>query len=225
MCNITQIRMIFHRIRGSLHRIRGSFHWMRRNSHRIRRSFHRMRGNSQRVRWNSHRTQGNSPRNAGFCVGFEPTEESSEAHKHTRCAKPRAASSEGAPHSDFPRAAPVASSTARFRAPARGARAPRRRASGAKEQRMRGATDGTRAEDNEERTTAAAAALDVPAELRRREPPAMCARRARRARADPSVHPRTVPSLRTERRPKRRRETKTTTSDRTREEDEDHRGA
>ena len=213
--------MIFHRIRGSLHRIRGSFHWMRRNSHRIRRSFHRMRGNSQRVRWNSHRTQGNSPRNAGFCVGFEPTEESSEAHKHTRRAKPRAASSEGAPHSDFPRAAPVASSTARFRAPARGARAPRRRASGAKERRMRGATDGTRAEDNEERTTAAAAALDVPAELRRREPPAMCARRARRARANPSVHPRTVPSLRTERRPKRRRETKTTTSDRTREEDED----
>ena len=86
---------------------------------------------------------------------------------------------------------------------------------------MRGATDGTRAEDNEERTTAAAAALDVPAELRRREPSAMYARRARRARADPSVHPRTVPSLRTERRPKRRRETKTTTSDRTREEDED----
>ena len=164
MCNITQIRMIFHRIRGSLHRIRGSFHWMRRNSHRIRRSFHRMRGNSQRVRWNSHRTQGNSPRNAGFCVGFEPTEESSEAHKHTRRAKPRAASSEGVPRSDSPRAAPVALRSARVRAPARGARAPRRRGGGAKERRARGATDGTREEDQEERTTAA---RDVPAELRR----------------------------------------------------------
>ena len=81
------------------------------------------------------------------------------------------------PRSDFPRAAPVALRSARVHAPARGARAPRRRAGGAKERRARGATDGTREEDQEERTTAA---RDVPAELRRREPPAMYARRARR---------------------------------------------
>ena len=41
---------------------------------------------------------------------------------------------------------------------------PRRRAGGAKERRARGATDGTRKEEDEER---AAAARDFPAELRR----------------------------------------------------------
>ena len=135
---------------------------------------------------------------------------------HTRRAKPRAASSEGVPRSDFPRAAPVALRSARVHAPARGARAPRRRAGGAKERRARGATDGTREEDQEERTTAA---RDVPAELRRREPPAIYARRARRARVTRRP-PCVAPSLRTERRPKRRRETRTTAGDGTREEQE-----
>ena len=68
---------------------------------------------------------------------------SPETQKHTRRAKPRAASSEGAPRSDSPHAVPVASRSARVHAPARGARAPRRPAGGAKERHARGATDVT----------------------------------------------------------------------------------
>ena len=81
-----------------------------------------------------------------------------------------------------PRAAPIAPRSARVRAPARGAHAARRRAGGAKERRARGATDGTREEDEEQRTTAA---RDVPAELRRREPHARAPIRTQRRGAAP----------------------------------------
>ena len=65
--------------------------------------------------------------------------------KHASNAKPPLRPLPAAPlKSDSPRAAPVASRSARVRAPARGVRAPRRRAGGAKERRARGATDGTR---------------------------------------------------------------------------------
>ena len=84
--------------------------------------------------------------------------------KHTRRAKPRAASSKGAPRSGSLCAARVVSRSARVLAPARGARTPRQLAGGAKERRGRGATDWTREEEEDERT---AAARDVPAELRR----------------------------------------------------------
>ena len=94
----------------------------------------------------------------------QPQSRALKTKKHIRRAKPRAASSEGAPRSGSLRAARVVSRSARVLAPARGARATRRRAGGAKERRGRGAADGTREEEEEERT---AAARDVPAELRR----------------------------------------------------------
>ena len=94
----------------------------------------------------------------------QPQSRAFKTKKHIRRAKSRAASSEGAPRSGSLRAARVVSRSARVLAPARGARATRRRAGGAKERRGRGAADGTREEEEEERT---AAARDVPAELRR----------------------------------------------------------
>ena len=82
---------------------------------------------------------------------------------HPRRAKPRAASSEGAPCSDFARAARCAR-RASSRPLVVGVRVPRWRAGEAKERRARGATDRAREEEEEEMT---AAARDVPAELRR----------------------------------------------------------
>jgi hypothetical protein len=57
---------------------------------------------------------------------------------------------------------------------------------------------------------------NAPARLRRREPPVVYARAARVARAS-SVAPCAAPSLRSKRRPQKRRETRTTTGDREQE--------
>ena len=92
------------------------------------------------------------------------------------------------------------SARACVRAPARGARAPRRRVGGAKERRARGATDGTREEQGRRRAPRRARTplLDCGGD----QPPAIHARCARRA-ASP-VAPRAPPALRTERRRSRR---------------------
>jgi hypothetical protein len=87
----------------------------------------------------------------------------------------------------------------------------------AKRRRKTRTTTGDRTREEQEKTTQA---RDVRAEVRRLEPPAMFARRARRARVA-LRSPRAAPSLHKRRRAKRRRETRTTTSDRTREEQEE----
>ena len=141
--------------------------------------------------------------------------QSPETQKHTRRAKPRAASSEGAPRSDSAHAEPVASRSAHVRAPARGARAPARpraeRRSGARAERRTG---------REKRKTKSGPPRRAISRLScgGDQPPTRFTRAVRGARAAPVAPARAAPSLRTERRPKRRRETRTTT---VQEEDEE----
>jgi len=120
---------------------------------------------------------------------------------------------------DSPRAAArVMLRSACVRASARGAPPPRRSA-GARVERgsgARGATDRTREEARRRRRRARSARTPL-FDCGGEEPPGTHARRARRARVT-SRSARAAPSLRTERRPKRRRETRTTSGDGTREE-------
>ena len=143
-------------------------------------------------------------------------EESSKAQKHARRAKPRAASSEGVPRSDFPRTAPVALRSARVHAPARGARAP---PAGVRVDRRSGARAERRTEREKRKMKSgpprrAISRLSCGGD----QPPTRFTRAVRGARAAPVAPARAAPSLRTERRPKRRRETRTTT---VQEEDEE----
>ena len=90
-----------------------------------------------------------------------------------RCARNRGPRAPKAlPRSDSPHAAPVASHSARVRAPARVARAPRRPAGGAKERRARRATDGTGEEQEKKRSPrrARTALLDCGGENHPRRP-------------------------------------------------------
>ena len=119
----------------------------------------------------------------------------------------RTACSESARRSDSPcaaRAAPCAACAAR----ALVVSAPPAGAGGARERHARS----DRHEEKRKRRRPTQRA-NAPARLRRREPPVVYARAARVARAS-SVAPCAAPSLRSKRRPQKRRETRTTTGDR-----------
>ena len=138
----------------------------------------------------------------------------------------RVRDSEGAPRSESSRAAPVASRSARVRAPASGACAasPARGCSeGAAPARSDGRDD--RQDKRTRRRGPPRRAMSRPSSGGENQP--RCTRVARAARASPVAPHAPRPS--TERRPKRRRETRTTSGEGTREEEEEerahHRGA